>query len=122
MTEEQPREQTTPEQREVIYVERARNGMATAALVLGIIGTVFGLIPLTFFIALICGILAVIFGFVGWRNGKKGAGRKTMAAWGLALGVVAVGLGILGGTILSDTAEELDRELEELEEDLEESP
>ena len=87
------------------------NGMAVAALVLGIVGVVLGLVPLTGFIALICGILGLIFGFAGYGRAKKGAPHKTMAIWGIVLGGAALVLGIIGLTIVADVVEDLDRQL-----------
>src|SRR5436305_5330947 len=61
-----PRTPPTPAAPSVIYVEKAAsNGLAVAALVLGIIGVVVGLIPLFFFIALPLGVLAFVFGLIG---------------------------------------------------------
>lgn len=42
--------------------------MAEAALVLGVVGAVVGLIPILGLIALPLGVLAVIFGFIGRRR------------------------------------------------------
>lgn len=100
----------------VVYVDRRSNGMAVASLVLGIIGVVFGLVPLTAFIAVICGILAIIFGWVGRSNAKKDPqiGRKTMATWGLVLGLIALGLGIIGFVVIEDVVSDLDQELDDL--------
>ena len=80
-------------------------GLAVAALVLGIIGVLFGLIPLTFFMAWVLGVLALIFGLVG--RGKARA-RRTMATWGAVLGAVAIALGVLGVIIIDDAVDELD--------------
>jgi len=102
------------EERQVMYVQAQSNGMATAALVLGLVGAVFGLIPLTFWIALICGILAVVFGISGRRNAAKGLGRGGMATWGLILGIVAIALGILGIAIIFDAFEDLEDDLESI--------
>jgi hypothetical protein len=100
---------------QVVYVERRGNGMAVASLVLGIIGVVFGLVPLTGFIAIILGVLAVIFGFIGRGNAKKkGLERGGMATAGLILGFIALGLGIWGLIIVGEVFEELERQLEEL--------
>lgn len=74
-------------------------GLAIAALVLGIAGIVFGLVPITFFLALAGGTLAIIFGALGRRHG--------MGKWGLALGIVAVALGIWGATIVNKAASDL---------------
>lgn len=100
----------------VVYVQRSGNGMAVASLVLGIIGVVFGLVPLTGFIAVICGLLATVFGWVGRKNAKKDpqVGRKTMATWGLVLGVIALALGIWGIVIVGDAINDLEQELEDL--------
>ena len=109
------------------------NGMAVAALVLGIVGAVFGLLPLTFWIAIPCGILALIFGIVSWRKANKGFGRKGMAIAGTILGAIAIVLGVAGIFIIDDAVddvddsfqeleEELDQELEDLEESLNPSP
>lgn len=72
----------------------ATNGMATAALVLGICGFVLTAVPL--FIGLFIGgipdILAVVFGIIGInRSGKLNGAGKAQAIVGLVLG----GLGFL---------------------------
>ena len=86
--------------------------MAVAALVLGIVGSVLGLVPLTGFIALICGILALVFGFVGYNKAKNaGLPHKTMAVWGVVLGGLSFILGIVGLTIVADVVNDLDRQL-----------
>lgn len=103
-----------------------KNGFGIAALCLAIPGLVFGLIPLTGFIALICGALAVIFGLLGHgRARRKVATNKGMAITSTILGVGAIGLGILGMSIVFNTVDELDKELkktgEEISSQLEES-
>lgn len=103
-----------------------KNGFGIAALCLAIPGLVFGLVPLTGFIALICGALAVIFGLLGHgRARRKVATNKGMAITSTILGVGAIGLGILGMSIVFNTVDELDKELkktgEEISSQLEES-
>ena len=74
------------------YPVGPRNGMGTAALVLGIIGLVlcwniFGII---------LGILAVIFGGVGLGRAKRGeANNRGAAMAGLVLGIIAIVLMIV---------------------------
>jgi hypothetical protein len=92
------------------------NGMAVAALVLGIVGCILGLVPLTGFIALICGILGLVFGFVGYNKAKTGLPHKTMAIWGVVLGAGAVILGIIGLTIVADVVNDIDQQLNSLPE------
>jgi hypothetical protein len=69
--------------------EKRHGGLATAALVLGIVGLVFGLIPgVCWFIGWPCGVLAIIFGGLSWKGWGK-------AKAGLILGVLAV----IAGTV-----------------------
>ncbi len=82
--------------------------MAVASLVLGIVGTVFGLIPLTAFIALICGVLAVVFGLVGLRKARSGAPGKGMAVAGVVLGSIAFVLAVVGLVILNNVVTDLE--------------
>ncbi|GAB3645065.1 DUF4190 domain-containing protein [Glycomyces tarimensis] len=82
-----------------------KNGMGTSGLVLGIIGVVGGLfIPC---IGWILGILAVIFGALGFSRANKGeATNKNAALWGLILGIVAIVVATLAVFIWSDVNSE----------------
>jgi hypothetical protein len=110
-----PPDPEAPGQQQVVYVERAGNGLAIAALVTGIVGLVLGFIPILFFIAWGLGITAFILGLVARRRAvrKPEVGRKGMATAGIVLGVLAFGMGIVGLAVLddifSDTTDELDR-------------
>ena len=78
--------------------------MAVSGMVLGIVGVIFGLIPILAVPALICGALALIFGGVGLnavRTDPRRAG-KGMAIAGIALGAVAVILAIAGFVIVAN--------------------
>lgn len=91
-----------------------RNGFGITALVLAIIGLVFGLIPFTGFIAIILGALALLFGLLGVGRARSGiATNKTMSIIGAALGAAALALGIYGMVVVfnavSEVGEELDR-------------
>lgn len=67
---------------------RPRNGMGTAALVLGIIGVA---LFWTISIAIVLGILAIIFGGVGMARARQGiATNRGPALTGLVLGIVAL--------------------------------
>jgi hypothetical protein len=92
------------------------NGMAVAALVLGIVGVVFGLIPFTAVIALICGVLAFTFGLVG--RGRPG--RTGMATAGTALGAIAVVMAIVGFFLLADTVNDVSDAFDEFDEGFDE--
>lgn len=64
--------------------------MAVASFVLGLVALLGGLAGWP---GVICGILAIVFGAVG-RGGKT---HKTMATWGIVLGVFA----LFGGIIIA---------------------
>ena len=70
-----------------------RNGIGTAALVLGILAVVF---CWTFWGGVVMGILAIIFGGVGLGRANRGeASNRGSALAGLVLGIVALALLVL---------------------------
>lgn len=76
--------------------------MAVASLVLGLIALLGGLAGWP---GVICGILAIVFGTAG----RKDPAHKTMATWGIVLGVIALFGGLIialvvGGAILGAAA------------------
>jgi len=80
------------------YAVPASNGMATAALVLGIVGFVFALIPLFgIFIAAPCALLAFIFGIVGLVKAPKAHKGMGLAVAGLVLSIVIGIMMTVGG-------------------------
>lgn len=97
------------------------NGMAVAALVLGIGGALLGLIPIFGLFAIIAGILGVVFGVVGRRRVKQGetSGGKAMATWGLSLGAIGIALGVIGMVIVGDAFNQLEQDLDDISQDLE---
>ncbi|MET3803735.1 hypothetical protein ABIB25_000721 [Nakamurella sp. UYEF19] len=67
-----------------------RNGLGTAALVLGIIGVV---LSWTVYAGFVLGVLAICFGGVGLGRAKRGeATNRGSAMAGLVLGIIAVAL------------------------------
>ncbi|MGH3785863.1 MAG: hypothetical protein ACRDRG_04780 [Pseudonocardiaceae bacterium] len=90
-----------------------RNGFGITALVLALVGLVFGLVPFTGFLALILGGLAVLFGLLGWARTRRGeATNRKMAAIGTVLGAVVAALGIWGMTIVFGAVDDLDKALD----------
>jgi membrane-bound ClpP family serine protease len=72
-----------------------RNGMGTAALILGILALVLVVLILFSPIGVLLGLLAVIFGIVGIvRAGRGEADNRGQAVAGLATGAVAVVIGL----------------------------
>lgn len=91
----------------------ASNGFAVTALVLGIVGVVFGLVPFLFFLAWILGVLGLVFGVLGRSRATKDprAGKKVMATWGAALGTVAIALGVAGIVIVNNAVDHVSKKL-----------
>jgi hypothetical protein len=78
-----------------------RNGLGIAALILGIIGVVVGIIPFFFWVAGILGVIGLILGFVGRGRARRGeATNGTMALWGIITSALAVVVSIVGLLIL----------------------
>jgi hypothetical protein len=81
---------------EPVPVMAPRNGVGTAAGVLGILAVILTFIPYASFIGIVLGILAVIFGGVGIsRANRIGGAGKGMAVTGLVLGLIAVVLAVI---------------------------
>ncbi|MFE3516823.1 DUF4352 domain-containing protein [Streptomyces sp. NPDC059166] len=92
----------------------ARNGLGIAALVLGIIGTVSGLVPLLFWLAGVLGLIALILGLAGRGRVKRGeATNKGVTTFGAVLGLVALILSVVGAVLtfkaVDDVVSELDK-------------
>lgn len=78
-----------------------RNGLGPTALILGVIGVVFGLFPATFFLAIPLGVTGFLLGRVGHRRcviGNATNGRIAMA--GSIISGAAVILGLFGAVIV----------------------
>jgi hypothetical protein len=76
-----------PGQQPYVQAPERSNGLATAALVLGIIGV---FLFWTVWAGLLLGTLAIIFGAIGRSNAKHGAPNQGSATAGLVLGIVSV--------------------------------
>ncbi|WP_156037732.1 DUF4190 domain-containing protein, partial [Glycomyces tenuis] len=72
------------------YGAEPRNGLGTAALVCGIVALALALIPALNLFTWPLGVLAIVFGAVGWGRVNKGqATNKGQAITGLVLGIVS---------------------------------
>jgi hypothetical protein len=70
-------------------------------------------VPFNGFIALIPGMLAVLFAVLGWSRAREGtATNATMAGVGTAFGVCAVALGIWGMAITFNAVDQFGKNLE----------
>ena len=80
-----------------------------------------GLGPAIFYIVpLGLGAVALTLGILGRRRAHRepSIGRKTMATWGIALGVIALVFGVIGAVTIEDATSDLDRELDKLEREI----
>ncbi|MFF8846649.1 DUF4352 domain-containing protein [Streptomyces sp. NPDC015127] len=94
-----------------------RNGLGTAALVLGIIGTVTGFVPLLFWLGGLLGLLALVLGLLGRGRAKRGeATNKGTATAGAILGLIAMIVGVVIGIAtvkaVDDAVDDLNRTTE----------
>ncbi|MGW8955007.1 DUF4190 domain-containing protein [Streptomyces sp. NPDC055709] len=92
----------------------ARNGLGTAALILGIIGALSGVIPLFFWLAGILGLIALILGLSAKGRVKRGeATNKGVAITGVVLGLVSLILSVVGAVItfkaVDDAVDEINK-------------
>lgn len=86
-TTSQPAPQTTA----AAAPPQPRNGMGTAALVLGIVGVVFAFVPFMWWLGCILGILATIFGFIGRGRVKRSqASNRGASLTGVITGLAAI--------------------------------
>ncbi|MFD8210630.1 DUF4190 domain-containing protein [Streptomyces sp. NPDC059695] len=95
-----------------------RNGLGTAALILGIIGTLSGLVPLFFWLAGILGLIALILGLVAkGRVKRREANNKGVAVTGAILGLAALILSVVGAVItftaVKDAVDEIDKTIKD---------
>lgn len=72
-------------------------GMSIAALVLGIVGIVGGLIPIICYISWICPVLGIIFGVKGRTKSTEVHGKASgLATAGFILGIIGTAFAAIG--------------------------
>lgn len=75
---------------------RARNGMATAAVVMGSIGLAIAWIPFIVLFGAILAVLALVFGIIGVRRSRaSGVGRGASIA-GIVMGSLGIAASVVG--------------------------
>ena len=105
---------TTQPPHQPIGTTTHRNGMGTAALVVGVVALVLAVLLIFFPIAFVLGILAVIFGAVGVGRANRGeANNRNHAVAGLVCGAIAlllsIYIGLRLGTFVVDNADNFRR-------------
>ncbi|MFF3651321.1 DUF4190 domain-containing protein [Streptomyces sp. NPDC002181] len=98
------------------------NGLAVAALTLGIAAVVIGIIPFLFWAGGILAVVGIGIGIGALVRASKGAGRKAMAVTGTALAVLGIGASagglFLTGYVVTNVADKKLREGWEVPSDL----
>lgn len=72
------------------FVRPPSNGLAVAALVLGIIALAVAVVPLVNLVGIVLAVAGVVLGVAGLVQGRRVGRRTAMAGWGLGLSLVAV--------------------------------
>ncbi len=86
-----------------------RDGIATAAMVLGIIGLTISWIPVLFVVGAICAVLGLVFGAVALRRRKSE--NRSFAITGTVTGgagIVMVGVGVWTTSIVFDSVDKFE--------------
>jgi hypothetical protein len=89
---EQVSPEVSPAPAPPVRTQTTSNGFAVASLVLGIVGIV---LSLTLRIGLICDVLAIVFGALGYRRAREGAPNGGLAKAGMILGIVGLSVLVL---------------------------
>ncbi|MER5486163.1 DUF4190 domain-containing protein [Streptomyces sp. NPDC002812] len=87
----------------------AANGLAVAALLLGVFGIFVGLVPFFFWAGALLAVTGVGIGIAAVLKSRRGAPRATLAAVGTALSVLALGASVGGWFITSAVFDRIDR-------------
>ena len=72
------------------------NAWGVAGFVLGLVGTLLGLMVLTFPLAFVAGVAAFVFGMIGLRKPQ----RRAMTRWAVGLGCTAVVSSLAGAYLM----------------------
>ena len=96
------------------------NPWGVASFVLGLVGSLLALLIITFPLAFILGVLALVFGLVGLRA----SGRRRMTVAGTTLGAASIAFSVIGAVVtlsivnaVSDRIDRFDEDMEELLDD-----
>jgi uncharacterized membrane protein len=104
--------QTTTTTSEVAPQAGHRNGLGISAFVLGLAGSVVGLIPILSIPALISGLIGFGLGLGGLRRLRRRTADNRVMTWvGTVFSVLAVVLGIVGMVIVAKAFNQLGTDL-----------
>jgi Protein of unknown function (DUF2510)/Predicted membrane protein (DUF2232) len=88
------------------------NGLAVAALVFGLVGILIGgAMNILFFLGWGFGVTALVLGLLGRRRQY----RRTMATWGVVLGIASFAIGIYGASQVNKAVNDLNTTSQQLD-------
>jgi hypothetical protein len=105
---------TTNTAPEVVYVEKKRNGMATASLVVGIIAISTAWVPFLNVASMILAVIAIGLGIGAFFMARK-RGGMVKTAFGVVLSIAAL---VLGFTVTAATVDAIDEAVAEVDDAL----
>ena len=86
----------------MVYMQSEKNGLGTASLVLGILGTVFGLVPFVGWVALPLSAVGLGLGLGNLPRLQKNVATNKGVTWvGIGLSVLGIVLSILGLVVIT---------------------
>ncbi|MCP3758067.1 DUF4352 domain-containing protein [Streptomyces sp. TBY4] len=89
----------------------AANGLAVAALLLGLFGIFVGLIPFFFWAGALLALTGVGLGIAAVLKARRGAPRGTMAVFGTVLGILGLGASVGGWFFTTNVIDRIDRNI-----------
>jgi hypothetical protein len=90
------------------FAPEPRNGFGLTAIILGVVGLLFSLVPITGFLAFGCGFGAFVFALANRGRLKRGKATNSKSTWtGLVCGVLAMAVGVWGMVIVFQAVDEL---------------
>lgn len=97
-------------------ITEPRNGLGIAAISVALVGVLFGIVPLTGFIAVGAGMVAAILALAALGRVRRGrATNKKTAIAALVASLGSIALGVWGITITFGAVEQFDKDMRQLD-------
>src|SRR6266545_4726860 len=100
-----------------------RNGLGIAALALGVVAAITGLIPVMWLLALPAGIIGLVLGFADRKRVKRGRADNGSMTWaGIILSAAGIVLAIIGMVIFFNALSDFGKSMDDLSNQLNSTP
>ncbi len=77
------------------------NTMGMTALVLAVVGLLLSWIPFVGLLSVLLGLLAVVFGLIGWNRARQGLAGLALPVAGAGIGIVAIVVAVLSTVLVA---------------------